>query len=146
MISKIFKAVWFVTVFAFVVVLMYIYAGLPEEVEVMQAGNMYMLLGRESFFYVYLGIAALANFLIYSYYSISKKTAEDNLLSWTMGLGILLNLFFIVSMNFIGLYNSLDNIEYRFSGTLLFVAVALLSIWLISWPLYSIFRKYFIKA
>jgi len=146
MISKIFKAVWFVTVLAFMLVLIYVYAGLPEEVEVMQAGSMYMVLGRESFFYVYLGLAALANSLIYSYYNIGKKTDPDSLLSWIMGLGVVLNMFFIVSMNFISLYNSMDRVDYTFSGIILVAVVALLSIWVISWPVYSIFRKYLIKA
>ncbi|HMP99773.1 MAG TPA: hypothetical protein PKC24_08325 [Cyclobacteriaceae bacterium] len=146
MIAKIFKMVWYVSVFIYMVVLMYVYAGLPEEVEVMQAGNMYMLLGREAFFYMFLALAALSNFLVFSYYNIRKKQDEDALLSWTLGLGIVLNGFYIFSLNFISLYNSAEKINYKFSGYMLYAGLYLLVIWVFAWPIYSLFRKFLSKA
>ncbi len=146
MISKILKAVWFVSVLVYMVVLMYVYAGLPEEVEVLQGGNMYMLVGREAFFYMFLGLSALTNFLVYSYYRIRKYSGEEGLLIWIFGLGLSLNFFYMTSMNFINLYNSPERIDFSFSGYLLFAALGILCTWVVLWPIYNLVRKFLLKV
>lgn len=147
MISKIFKGVWAVSLLAYMAVLIYAYASLPEEVEVLQAGSkMYLQLGRDSFFYLFLSIAAVSNFLVYQYYNLKSKNPEDGLLTWVMSIGLSLNAFYIVSMYFISVYNSGEVYNYTNLGYILIMSIALILIVAMSWPFYSLIKKILIKA
>lgn len=139
MILKIFKAVWFLSVLATLALLLFNYAGLPESVVVQQQGVDAVRISRETFFYLMMAITGIVNFMVFPIAKI-YKTNED-FRSWFYGLVIALNFFFIVSMNFVALFNSGEKYDYSRINIIIYGSVGLFVLWMIGWPVYLLFRK-----
>ncbi len=140
MILKIFKAVWFVSVLAVLANLMYVYAGLPEQVQLYAtpAGEE-IWVGREPLFYFALGVIALMNVLVYLF---SQNVSPNEMFrSWLHGQVITLNVFSVITMSFIGLYNSAERFDYSRIGFIVYGSVGLVLIWAVSWPVIWIWQK-----
>src|SRR5687768_9146301 len=121
---KLFKAIWFLSMLSVLGNLMYVYAGLPEEVSLMEGGT--LLIGREPLFYTAMGVIALANVMVYLF---SKKlTPREDFRSWLHGLVITLNIFFIIGMSFIGLYNSAEKFDFARIGFIIYSSVGLVGL------------------
>lgn len=119
--------------------LLYIYASLPEQVGLMEEGLEVISVGREFLFYTALGVIALANVMVYLF---SKSlTPDEDFRAWIHGLVITLNIFFIIAMSFISLYNSTERFDFSRIGFIIYGSVGLVALWVISWPVYRIFRK-----
>jgi len=84
-------------------------------------------------------LIALANVMVYLF-SRNLAPGEDFRI-WIHGLVISLNIFFIIGMSFIGLYNSAEHYDFNRLGFIIYSSVGLFVLWAISWPIYLVVRK-----
>lgn len=134
---------WFLSVIAVFVNLLYVYASLPEEVVVQDESSGRVLANREFFFYGITGVLLIVNVLVYLTSKLYE--AHEEFRAWFHGLIITMNIFFILAMNLIQVYNSAEKFDYASVGFIVYGSVALVILWAVSWPAYSIFRKIFPK-
>lgn len=144
MILKVFKAVWFLSLLGVLANLMYVYAGLPEQVSIAEEGGATTyVMNKEALFYSALGFILILNLLVYLF---SKSiTPSESFRTWLHGLVITLNIFFVVGFSFIGLYNSSERFDYTRIGPIIYGSVILIVVWAIAWPIYSAGRRIFAK-
>lgn len=143
MILKIFKAVWFVSLLAVLANLLYVYAGWPEQVQLYAAEGEWFEVGREPLFYAVITAITVFNLLVYLF---SKNvTPSETFRSWLHGQIITLNVFFIISISFIGLYNSAEHFDYSRIGGVIYVSVGLVLLWALSWPLIWLWQNLMVK-
>jgi len=140
---KIFKALWFLSVLAVLVNLLLTYISLPESVVVHDDGPDRIALQRDTFFYAMTGLLAIVNVMVY-FISKAYKTNLD-FRAWFHGLVITLNVFFIVATNFIGLFNSGDRFDYKRIDFIIYGSLGLFVLWIVAWPIYLLYKKFFIK-
>jgi len=142
MILKIFKAVWFLSLMAWLALFLYVYASLPAEVLIREAESK-VFLSREAVFYLFLAAIVLVNGLVFI---VSRLfTDRENFLSWFCGLIICFNFFFVIVLNFINLVNSGEKFNYDRIGYVIYGSVGLFVLWAVGWPVYSFFRKFLSK-
>jgi hypothetical protein len=144
MILKVFKAVWFLSLLGVMANLMYVYAGLPEQVSVAEEGGATAyVMEKETLFYSALAFILILNLLVFLF---SKSlTPSESFRTWLHGLVITLNIFFVVGFSFIGLYNSAEHFDYTRIGSIIYGSVILVALWAIAWPVYLIGRRIFAK-
>jgi hypothetical protein len=136
---KLFKAIWFLSMLAVMANLLYVYASLPEQVSLMEEGLKTYAIGREQLFYSAMVVIVMANVMVYLF---SKSIAPDeNFRTWLHGLVITLNIFFIIGLSFISLYNSVEKFDFSRIGFIIYSSVVLVVVWALSWPVYSLGRK-----
>lgn len=140
---KIFKAVWFLSVLAALVSLLYMYAAFPLDVVVNENGGEAISIDKDNFFYLSAGFIAIINALVFAVNSFYKNKLDFR--TWFYGLVICLNFFFIVALNFIGLYNSGDSFDYSRIEYLILGSTSLFVVWALGWPVYSIYKKIYVK-
>jgi hypothetical protein len=139
MILRIFKAVWFLSLLAWLVIFLYVYASLPERVFILE-GEAAFSISREVLFYSFLGVIALFNVLVFIVSRLFNRGSED-FLSWFYGLIICLNFFFVIVLNFLSLISSSEKFDYSRIGYVIYGSLGLVVGWAISWPFYSLSRK-----
>lgn len=140
---KIFKAVWFLSVLAVLVNLIYTYAGFPLDVVVNENGGELLSVGKDTFFYLSATLIAIINALVFAVNNFYRN--ELDFRTWFYGLIICLNFFFIVALNFIALYNSGETFDYSKIEYLILGSTALFVFWALGWPLYTIYKKIYVK-
>lgn len=145
MILKVFKAVWFLSLLGVLGNLMYVYAGLPEQVSVAEEGGATAyVMNKEALFYSALAFILIMNLLVYLF---SKSiTPNEGFRAWLHGLVITLNIFFVVGFSFISVYNSAEVFDYSRIGPIIYGSVILVVLWALAWPVYLISRKIFSKS
>ncbi len=144
---------WLVTAILFVIILLYVYAYLPESVVWNPSGQTTLqTLTRDSFFYLALILFVLTNvacFIFAKMLDLFKGSAslvsknrilQESFITWFSGLAVVINLFFIASIVFIGLTNNLDEQQLSYFYFLTFLAPVLFSICLI-WLVIILIRK-----
>jgi hypothetical protein len=137
MILRIFKAVWFISLLVVLASLLWVYAGLPEQVIVQEDVSGRVEANREFLFYVLTFLIVFVNALVYGF----KKLKSEEFRAWFHGVVVSINLFLVLAMNFIQTYNSGENFKFSEIGFILYGSVGLIVAWSISWPIYSLFRK-----
>lgn len=140
---KVLKGVWFLSMLTALVALLYVYAGLPQEVIVQEEAGTKFTVSNEAFFYVVMFLMAISNALVYGVSKVYKK--NEDLRTWFYGLVTTLNIFFIIGMNMISLYNSNERYDYSRIDFIIYGSVGLIVVWVISWPLYSLYKHLFFK-
>jgi hypothetical protein len=140
---KIFKFVWFFSLLATGAIFFYVYASLPLEVSVWP-GDQPVTISREGLFYSVLAISGLINVLVFIVATLFKEEKTD-FTSWFYGLVAALNLFFVTVINFLGVSNSGERFDYGSLGILIYGSIGLIVLWSISWPIYSLSRKFLSK-
>jgi hypothetical protein len=143
MILKIFKAVWFISMFMVMANLLYVYAGLPEQVVIWEEGLTNYAIKRDILFYSTMGLAAIVNVLVYVF--AQSITPDEGFRTWIHGMVITINIFFIIGFSFIGLFNSSESFDFTRAGTVIYLSISLMALWILVWPFYLIYRKYFSK-
>lgn len=135
---------WFLSLLGVLANLMYVYAGLPEQVNVAEEGGATTyVLDKETLFYFALTFVAVLNLLVYLF---SKSlTPNEGFRTWLHGLVITLNIFFVVGFSFIGLYNSAERFDYERIGPIIYGSVILVVLWAVAWPVYATGRRIFTK-
>ena len=136
---KIFKAIWFFSLLGLVADFMYMYASWPETVVVFDKGVPFTL-SRESLFYIVLAFIAITNMLVFVITRIFPQDREA-FKSWFYGMVVCLNLFFVVAISFIGVYNSGEKFRYEEIGVAVYGSVILLLVWAMAWPVYVIYMR-----
>jgi len=141
MIVRIFKAVWFVSLVATVVVLLYAYASFPDIIQVRegQPGETDSLT-RNGLFYAVLGLLSIFNAMVFV---VNRFMAVGDTFfqSWFYGLVVFFNLFILVSLQFFSLFNSAEKFDYDSIGYIIYGSVALIILWASLWPLNTIIRQ-----
>jgi hypothetical protein len=136
---KIFRAIWFLSMLATLASLLYVYASLPPEVIVAEDGPETIVFGRDLLFYTAMIVIAMVNVLVYLF---SQRVAPDeDFRVWLNGLVITANIFFIIAMSFISLYNSTEKFDFSQIGFIIYSSVGLVALWLLSWPVYQAVKK-----
>src|SRR5258706_9614250 len=143
MILKVFKAVWFLSLMAWLAQFLYVYASLPADVLVREMENK-VILSREAVFYLFLAAIVLVNGLVFIVSRLFK--GMESFLSWFYGLIICFNFFFVIVLSFINLVNSGEKFHYARIGYVIYGSVGLFVMWAIGWPVYSFFRKFLSKG
>jgi len=141
MIIRLFNTLRAFSVFLLLVVFLFIYANLPEQVGISsdEYGRPEELLARDTFFYSGLLFFTLMNgiFLmlirLYKRTSIPDEAFKQAMLIWLNGLVSILNLFFMVALVFINAFNSLEKIEIGNFGITIIGAGGLLVAWLLGY-------------
>ncbi len=139
MIVKTFKAVWLFSLIGTMAVFLYGYASLPEDVIFSEAVKFSM--SRNALFYSALALLAIINSLIFI---IPKLYPQQNdfFLAWFSGLIAFINLFLIVALQFVSLYNSQERFNYQSIGYIIYGSLGLVVLWSSLWPIYSIMQKF----
>jgi hypothetical protein len=144
MILKLFRVVWFFSILAVLGFFMYVYASLPDPVVVMEDPQRFTL-SKELLFYIILATLAIFNMFVYVFRSLNKTPEGEGFVSWFYGLVICLNLFFIVAVSYLSLFNSGERFRYEEIGVIIYGSVVLMILWAFSWPVYLAGRKIFAK-
>jgi cytochrome c biogenesis factor len=143
MILKIFKAAWFLSVMAVMVNLLFVYASLPEQVVVQDEGGGRILANREFFFYTLTLLIVFVNVLVYIAGKLFAR--NEDFRAWFHGLVITINIFFILAMRVIQVYNSAERFDFSRVGFIIYASLALMICWAMSWPFYALYRRFFPK-
>ena len=140
MVLKLSKGLWLVSALGVLATLLFVYAGLPEDVVVMQSGSDFGYLGREAFFYLVLVAITLTNAFVFLVSALYKK--DEALKIWVNGLIVILNIFFMVSLFLINAINSNEKFDFTRIGFLVYGSVALIGVWATAWPIFVLIRKF----
>jgi hypothetical protein len=140
---KLFRAVWFLSMLAVLVNLLYVYASLPEEVSLIEEGMEKFVIGRELIFYIAMIAIVVVNVMVYLF--TKKLVPEEDFRIWLHGLVISLNIFIIIGMSFISLVNSAENYDFGRLGIIIYSSVGLVVLWALGWPIYVIGKKFLSK-
>ena len=144
MVLKLLKAIWFLSMLVTLGALLYVYASLPQEVLVQDDTEARVAISNELFFYLAMVLIAVSNALVFVMAKVFK-TNED-LRTWFFGLIITLNIFFIIGMNFISLYNSAEKFDYDRIAVIIYGSLGLIILWTVAWPVYAIFKRSSLKS
>lgn len=136
---KLLKAVWFLSMVAALGALLYVYASLPQDVIVQDEENSNVSVSNEVFFYVAMVLIAIMNVTVYLIAKVFKR--QEDLRTWFYGLITTLNIFFIIGLNFIALYNSSERFDYDRIAFIIYGSLGLILIWAVSWPVYLVFKR-----
>jgi hypothetical protein len=139
---KVFKAIWFLSLVIFLGVFMYNYASLPETITVLESETPFSL-SRDALFYCVLAVAAIFNLFVFV---VNKLFASQlDFRAWFYGLVISLNIFLIVGVNFVTLYNSSEKFDYQSIGSIIYGSIVLVLVWAVSWPVYALVKRFISK-
>jgi|SRR5690606_38405311 len=141
MILKIFRAVWFLSVLVVLANLLYVYASLPEVV-VVQSGDE-VSLSREWLFYIATFTIVGLNVMVYLMKVMYAN--GENLRSWFHGLVITLNIFIIIALHALNIYNSNEIFDAALVTAYLTGSLALVFLWALAWPVYLLVQRFLVK-
>ena len=143
MIVKIFKGVWLLSLMATMVIFLYVYASLPESI-IFQQGESIQSVSRNGLFYAILTLLAIFNALVFI---VSRLYPDRNeyLRAWFYGLIIFLNLFLVVAIQFLSLYNSQEKFDYGSIGYIIYGSIGMVVLWSSLWPLYFLSQRFLNK-
>lgn len=144
MVLKLLKAIWFLSMLATLGALLFVYASLPQEVLVQDDIEARVAISNELFFYLAMLLIVISNALVFVMAKVFKTNEE--LRAWFFGLIITLNIFFIIGMNFISLYNSEEKFDYDRIAVIIYGSLALIILWAVAWPVYVIFKRSSLKS
>ena len=150
-------AKWLVnfSILFFMASLLYVYAYLPVSVGIQMDENQLPIqfISKELFFYVALAVFVFGNMILYFFARAAKmvevgviswyKTSavKSAFLNWLAIFQILINFFLISSVIFVGLINNQQQFSIHRFNILVYLAPALLLIWLIRLPFVWFLRK-----
>jgi hypothetical protein len=143
MVLKIFRVIWFVSVLALFLTLLFNYAGWAEELIIQQDGNKNVTINKEIFFYLLVTIFAFINVLVYVIAKIFQRNIAFR--TWFHGLITTINIFFVIALSLIGLYNSFEAFDYERIGFIIYGSVTLVLLWALTWPVYLMIQKLSLK-
>jgi hypothetical protein len=137
------RALWFLSVVVVLANLLIVYASMPEQVVIGEDNAGPQSISKEFLFYTLMISIVLINAMVYLLRRMFPG-AED-FRAWFHGLLITINIFLIISMHAVNVYNSTDSFEQ--SRLVIFVSgsLALILLWAAIWPLYLVYQKLFIK-
>jgi len=144
MILKLFRVVWFFSILGVLIFFMYTYASLPDPLIILDAEEQ-LIIGKETWFYTILAVLAIFNMFVFVFRSLNKSPEGEGFVSWFYGLVICLNLFILVAVSYISLFNGGERFEYQRIGIIIYGSIILMVLWAFSWPVYLAARRIFPK-
>jgi len=138
MILKVFKVIWFVSLLAMMGVFVYCYASWPQAVSLSEQEGGFTL-DKGLLFYSCLGLAGVFNAMVFT---ITRLDFSQQFISWFYGMVIVFHTFFISMFIFITIFNSLEKYNYSQVGPILYGSMVLLLVWIATWPVYLLVRKF----
>lgn len=136
---KLLKGGWFLSMVIALCALLYVYAGLPQEVIVQNEGGAIVSVSNEAFFYIVMLFMAITNAMVYIISKVFYK--KEDFRAWFYGLIMSLNFFFVIALNFISVYNSNERFDYSRIAFIIYGSVGLIIAWAFSWPVYLLFKR-----
>ena len=136
---KLLKGVWFFSMFVALIVLLYVYAALPQSVVVQEENGAVVSVSNDGFFYILMLLLVITNVLTFIMAKLFKDAKDFR--AWFYGLVASINLFFIIGMNLISLYNSGERFEYERIEFVIYGSLALIILWASMWPVFALFKK-----
>ena len=132
------KAVRVISSLAFLGVLLYVYAYLPDPVKlpVDLGGIRELLVNKGNLFYIMVGIFAIVSttsfFVVRLINTLpgSEISFKKNLTNWSLSFLVVINIFLILSLVIIGIINNTERAGIGHYATLAYVGPVLLVIWL----------------
>jgi hypothetical protein len=140
---KILKVIWLFSLLGVMASFMYVYASLPENV-VVNENPQTITISKETLFYIVLAVIAIANALVFAVSRIYSEK-ESDFKAWFYGLVACANLFFVIGLSFISLYNSNEKYDFGRLGVIIYGSVGLLLVWATTWPVYRVVQKFLSK-
>lgn len=138
-----FKAMWFLSVLVVLANLLYVYASLPETVIIREEGAARVSVSRELLFYILMTAILIVNVMVYLF---RKMVLEaENLRAWFHGQVITINIFFIIAMQALNVFNNQEIFDHSRVQFFLSGSLGLILLWAILWPLYLLYQKFFFK-
>lgn len=144
MVLKIVRFLWFLSVLIFLAVLLFTYAGLPEEVKIQDETAAGFTATKEGLFYGMLVLIALVNSLVFIIKSFYAKNEDYQ--TWVNAFIASMNIFFTLSIMYIGSLNSTEKFDYTMIGYTISGSLILLVAIGICGPLYLIYKRLSAKA
>lgn len=140
-ILKIFRVVWFFSILGVLGFFMYTYAALPDPIVVLDDVEQ-VRISKETWFYAILFLVGIFNMFVYVFRSLNRSRPEgEAFVSWFYGLVIFFNLFIIVSVSYVSLFNGGERFEYQRIGVIIYGSIGLMIAWAFAWPVYLLFSK-----
>lgn len=143
MIHKISKGVWLISLLGLLAALLWVYAGLPEQVMIQQTDTGITSLSRDSVFYIVLGLSAIFNALVFVISAVFNSALLFR--TWFNGLIITLNAFTMVALFTLSALNGTERFDVSRIAFLLYGSLSLVILWCIAWPLFILFQKFLFK-
>lgn len=149
--SKLIFFFWFMSLLTFLAVLLYCYASLAEVVfysgnPMQQSGD---TISREGFFYFSLGTGVLVNLVFFAFFSWIKKRQRSHnmhftqpLSTWSLGFAGSINIFLMLGMYMITLFNSVERVSLSLFKYALIFWIGVVVIMVIGLPLILINKKF----
>jgi hypothetical protein len=137
---KVFRGFWFLSFLAVFASLLYVYAGLPEDVLIQDDLQERIIVSKETLFYIGLFLLLFINVLVY----VVSKLAPQNegLRTWFHGLISTLNLFLIISLFLVNAVNSGEKFNFQNIEFIIYGSLVLILLWAMSWPVILSLRKF----
>ncbi|MCI0751316.1 MAG: hypothetical protein L0Y35_05725 [Flammeovirgaceae bacterium] len=140
---KLFRAVWFLSVFLSMTALLYAYASIQGDILLLEGNETLASASRDSFVYAGMALLALINVSVY----LAKAAIKDEvILSWYYGLVITINIFLIVSFSYVQLNSSGEKFDFERIGFIIYGSLFLCGLWLLAGLPLMILRRRNIKS
>ena len=136
---KLLKGLWFLSMLAALGSLLYVYAGLPQDVVIQHDADANVSVSNEAFFYLVMVLLAISNAMVYAFGKVFERDIDFR--AWFHGLVMTLNIFFIIALVYIMQYNSNERFDYGRIAGVIYGSVALIVLWAFFWPVYRIFKR-----
>lgn len=139
MVLKVFRSIWFLSMLVMLASLLFVYAGLPEEVVVQEDATGVSIIPKDTFFYVVMIAGCFINLLVFL---IAKLMAHDTVFrTWFYGFMVTLNFFIIITLFFVSVYNSAEKFDYERISFIIYGSVGLIIVWALGLPVVKIFAR-----
>jgi hypothetical protein len=133
------KVIWLLSVLAALATLLYVYAAWPEEIAVFE-GERPLLLSRDIVFYAFLGGMAVLNSMVYMVSALNRPEAGLPVRTWYHVFTSTLNLFLIIALQYLNLFNSGEKFAYDTIGPIIYGSIVLVVLTALFWPLFRIWK------
>ena len=102
------------------------------------------MISRNGLFYSTLAVLAVFNLTIFIISRI-HTARNEYFRAWFFGLITFFNLFLVVALQFLNLYNSQERFDYNSIGAIIYGSIGLVVIWSTLWPAYRLSQRFLSK-